>query len=235
MRRVIKSIAAVTLVLVIASLAGFESVFSPQNDDNIDNGHEYVDLGLTSGTLWATCNVGAETPEGYGSYFAWGETRSKAVFDWDTYKYSNGSMDSLTKYCNKPGSGYHGFTDKLIVLETEDDAAKAKWGGEWRTPTAEEWMELYQKTSSVWTSRNGVNGRLFTGRNGNTLFLPAAGYRLDDQFIYVGKYGNYWSNALNVAYPSRAWGFNFNAGDYGKGYSRRCSGQPVRAVRSRQE
>ena len=84
MRRVIKSIAALTLVLAIASLAGFESFFFPQSDDNIDNGHEYVDLGLPSGTLWATCNVGAKTPEGYGSYFAWGETRSKSVFDWDT-------------------------------------------------------------------------------------------------------------------------------------------------------
>lgn len=99
---------------LFASLAGFESVFSPQNDDNIDNGHEYVDLGLTSGTLWATCNVGAET-------------HSKAVFDWDTYKYGDGSKDSLTKYCNKSNSGYHGITDKLTVLETGDDVAMAKF------------------------------------------------------------------------------------------------------------
>ena len=194
------------------------------------NGHDYVDLGLPSGTLWATCNLGADTPEGYGSYFAWGETRSKSIYDWDTYKYSNGDTDSLTKYCNKANSGHNGFTDKLTLLQTADDAATAKWGGEWRIPTAEEWMELYQNTTSVWTIQNDVNGRLFTAQIGNTLFLPSAGYRMDDQFIYVGKYGNYWSCALNVAYPIRAWGFNFNSDDYGKGYSRRSSGQPVRAV-----
>ena len=103
------------------------------------NGHEYVDLGLPSGTLWATCNVGAETPEGYGDYFAWGETELKTTYNLSTYKYTNGSYDQLTKYCSNSSYGYNGFTDTLTVLLPEDDAATANWGDGWCMPTADQW------------------------------------------------------------------------------------------------
>ena len=131
--------------------------------------HEYVDLGLPSGTLWATCNVGANAPEEYGDYFAWGETAPKDVYNWSTYQYYDGS--NLAKYTGSDG---------LTTLLPEDDAATTNWGNEWRMPTKEEWQELLDNTTNKWTTQNGVNGRLFTGSNGNSLFLPAVGFRWDD-------------------------------------------------------
>ena len=104
----------------------------------------WVDLGLPSGTLWATCNVGANAPEEYGDYFAWGETQSKDYYYWDTYQYCMGSSATMTKYCNKSNYGYNGFTDNLTTLLPEDDAATANWGTDWRMPTRDEWDELFQ-------------------------------------------------------------------------------------------
>ena len=101
------------------------------------NGHEYVDLGLPSGTLWATCNVGADTPESYGDYFAWGETEPKTTYDWSTYKYCVGEYDRLTKYCSDTTYGYNGFTDNLYVLQLSDDAASVNWGEGWRMVSEE--------------------------------------------------------------------------------------------------
>ena len=100
--------------------------------------HEYVDLGLPSGLLWATCNVGADAPEDYGDYIAWGETTPKTTYNWSTYQYCMGSYNTLTKYCNKTSFGYNGFTDNLTTLLPEDDAATANWGSGWRMPTEEE-------------------------------------------------------------------------------------------------
>ena len=194
--------------------------------------HEYVDLGLPSGTLWATCNVGADTPEDYGHYFAWGETQPKDTYNWNTYQYCMGSNNTLTKYCNNSSYGYNGFTDNLTTLLPEDDAATANWGNGWRMPTKEEWQELYQNTTHTWTTQNGVNGRLFTASNGNSLFLPAAGYRLDGSLGYAGSLGDYWSSSLYTGYPYYAWGLNFNSVDSGMDYSYRDYGWSVRAVRS---
>lgn len=165
------------------------------------NGHDYVDLGLPSGTLWATCNVGAATPEGYGDYFAWGETQPKTTYNWSTYKYANGNYDQLTKYCNWFDYGYNGFTDDLTVLQPGDDAATANWGSGWCMPTREQWVELYQNTANIWTTQNGVNGRLFTASNGNSLFLPAAGARWDDELNHVGSLGLFCSSSLYSDYP----------------------------------
>ena len=175
------------------------------------NGHAYVDLGLPSGTLWATCNVGADTPEGYGDYFAWGETQPREYYDWSTYQYANGTSwqdPQLTKYCTNADYGYNGFTDNLTTLLPEDDAATANWGNGWRMPTKEEWQELYQ-TTVTWTTQNGVNGRLFTASNGNSLFLPAAGYRCDGSLWHAGSYGDYWSSSLYTERPNFAWDFYF--------------------------
>ena len=117
---------------------GEDQNFTTERAGNTD--YEYVDLGLPSGLLWATCNVGANAPEGFGDYFAWGETASKDNYDWSTYQHCNGSGSTLTKYCNDSSSGYNGFTDILTTLLPEDDAATAIWGDAWRMPTAEEWQ-----------------------------------------------------------------------------------------------
>ncbi|MBO4745364.1 MAG: hypothetical protein J5603_07745, partial [Bacteroidales bacterium] len=197
---------------------------------HVQNNHEYVDLGLPSGTLWATCNVGATTPEGCGNYYAWGETQPKNTYNWSTYKYRNG--DYLTKYCNESDYGYIGFTDKLTVLQSGDDAATANWGNDWCMPTMKQWEELSENTTNKWTTQNGVTGMLFTSKkNGVSLFLPAAGYRWDDEFDYVGSSGYYWSSSLYTSNPYGAWNFYFNSDNFDIDYCR-DGGQSVRAVRS---
>ena len=194
--------------------------------------HSSVDLGLPSGLLWATCNIGAENPEDYGDYFAWGETTTKDTYIWSTYQYCNGSYNTLTKYCNNSSYGYNGFTDNLTTLLPEDDAATANWGEGWRMPTKEEFEELYNNTTVTWTTQNGVNGRLFTASNGNSLFLPAASFRYGNSLNYAGLYGYYWSSSLHTDDPFYAWHFDFSSGSYYMSGSERSSGQSVRPVRS---
>ena len=191
----------------------------------------YVDLGLPSGLLWATCNIGADNPEDYGDYFAWGETQPQTTYDWSTYQYCMGSNSTLTKYCNNSSYGYDGFTDDLSTLLPEDDAATANWGHGWRMPTKEEFEELYNNTTVTWTTQNGVNGRLFTASNGNSLFLPAAGYRDGSNLYSAGSYGFYWSSSLYTDNPSGAWNFYFYSGSYDMYGSGRVYGQSVRPVR----
>ena len=188
---------------------------------NTGGDHEYVDLGLPSGLLWATRNVGANAPEEYGDYFAWGETQPKDVYSWDTYQYYDGG--NMTKYTGSDG---------LTILLPEDDAATANWGNGWRMPTKEEWEELYQNTTSTWTTQNGVNGRLFTAPNGNSLFLPAAGNRRYGDLEDVGYYGYYWSSSLSTAFPRRAWYIYFLPYDRSMSDGDRGCGPSVRAVRS---
>ena len=195
-------------------------------------GHAYVDLGLPSGLLWATCNVGADNPEDYGDYFAWGETQPKDTYNWSTYQYCMGSSTTLTKYCTNSINGYNGFTDNLTTLLPEDDAATANWGSDWRMPTREEWQELLNNTTVTWTTQNGVKGRLFTASNGNSLFLPASGYRYDSSLYVAGFYGYYWSSSLYTDYPGNAWYFYFDSNYCYMDYSDRLSGQSVRGVRS---
>ena len=154
-----------------------------------------VDLGLPSGTLWATCNVGANSPEEYGDYFAWGETAPKQDYTWKTYKWCNGSWDSLTKYCTK---SYYGTVDDKMELDPADDAAYENWGSSWRMPTKEQLAELSENCTWQWTTRNGVNGELGTGPNGNTLFLPAAGYWDGTSLLSEGSISHYWSRSLFV-------------------------------------
>ena len=196
--------------------------------------HDYVDLGLPSGTLWATCNVGANTPEEYGDYFAWGETKPKDVYSWSTYQYCVGSNNTLTKYCSRSMYGYNGFTDSLTILLPEDDAAIANWGDGWRMPTRQEWQELFNNTTYTWTTQNGVNGGLFTAPNGNSLFLPAAGCFFDDELGYVGSTGYYWMSSLYTdSYPYNAWICYFYSYPVcSMYYHDRGYGRSVRAVRS---
>ena len=172
------------------------------------NGHDWVDLGLPSGTKWATCNVGADTPEGYGEYFAWGETTTKETYSSSTYSYSNDGK--LTKYCNNAECGNNGFTDALTILEASDDAAIANWGAGWRMPTYDEMLELINNCTVTWTIQNGVNGSLFTGQNGNSIFMPAAGYSNGSSPYDSSNYGSYWSSSLCTGFPYHAVILYFN-------------------------
>ena len=199
------------------------------------NGHEWVDLGLPSGTLWATCNIGASKPEGYGNYYAWGETSTKSTYSEETYKYANGNYDKLTKYCNKSHCGNNGFSDNLTTLQSGDDPATAAWGSGWYTPDAEQWNELWNNTTNAWTTQNGVNGRLFTAKNGQTLFLPAASLRWDSELSdlnFVGIRGYYWSRSLYTRNPRYAWACYFHSGCCDILYDIRGYGHSVRPVRS---
>ena len=194
------------------------------------NGHDWVDLGLPSGIKWATCNVGSTTPEGYGDYFAWGETSTKTTYDWSTYQHCNGSETSLTKYCNNSEYGNNGYTDNLTILEASDDAATTNWGTGWRMPTREEMDELKNNCTVTWTTQNGVNGRLFTGPNGNSIFLPAAGGHLYSALLDAGSYGEYWSSSLHSGDPEAAWDLYFYSDGYHMGSHLRYYGFTVRAV-----
>ncbi|MBQ5958064.1 MAG: DUF1566 domain-containing protein, partial [Bacteroidales bacterium] len=130
--------------------------------------------------------------------------------------------------------GYNGFTDDLTTLLPEDDAATANWGEGWRMPTQAEFQELLDNTTVTWTTKNGVNGRLFTASNGNSLFLPAAGYRYGSYLFSAGSNGDYWSSSLNTDDPNDAWGLHFRSGYYYMNDIYRGDGQSVRPVRSGQ-
>ncbi len=191
---------------------------------------EAVDLGLPSGLKWASFNLGATAPEEYGVYFAWGETEPKSKYDWSTYKWCMGSEKTMTKYCNKSSYGYNGFTDNKTVLEPEDDAAAVALGGSWRMATYAEWDELLTKCTWTWTTQNGVNGRLITGPNGNSIFLPAAGGRDDTYLSGVGSYGVFWSSSLSTDYPLDACRVHFYSGRVNWYNNNRCYGFSVRPV-----
>lgn len=189
-----------------------------------EEAHEYVDLGLPSGTLWATCNVGANSPEEYGDYFAWGETAPKDKYYWSTY-FDTDNGSSLKKYYN-----YGGLTELL----PEDDAATANWGSGWQMPSLAQIQELYNSSNTTreWTQMNGVNGRKITSKsNGNSIFLPAAGYRYDTSLGDAGSDGYYWSRLLNTSYAGLAYDLYFNSGDIGWSSSDRDYGRSVRPVR----
>ena len=149
------------------------------------NGHEWVDLGLPSGLKWATCNVGASSPEDYGNYYAWGETTTKSTYTED---------NSLTYGLSKSQLQSQGYIDGSGNLTPSHDAATANWGGSWRMPTETELIELRDKCTWTWTTQNGVNGCKVMGPNGNRIFLPAAGFRTGTSLHNDGNSGEYWSS-----------------------------------------
>ncbi len=195
--------------------------------------YEYVDLGLPSGLKWAKCNIGAEKESDYGLYFQWGDIvgyrggETGKVFAWNTYKYCNGSKSTLTKY--NTNSSY-GIVDNLTTLEPSDDSASVNMGGSWRMPSEEEYNELLNNTTNTWTTVNGVNGRLFTGNNGNTLFLPASGFSVVNVVSSVGYGGYYWSSTLDSSTPYESWHLNFSSDDFTVENYRRDPGFSVRGV-----
>ena len=193
-----------------------------------------VDLGLS--VKWANMNVGATNPEGYGNYYAWGETVTKATYDWSTYF----DTKSWSTYSDLKDSGctftkYNNYGGKT-VLDPEDDAAHVNWGGSWRMPTKAEWQELYDNCTWTWTTQNGINGyKVTSNKEGYTdkfIFLPAAGQRDGSGLNYVGSYGFYWSSSLFEASSDCAW--DLNVSFYGhnlSGYTyRRYYGHSVRPV-----
>ena len=190
-------------------------------------GYEYVDLGLPSGLKWATCNVGANTPEEYGDYYAWGEVETKSEYSWDTYKWCEGYYSTMTKYCTCCS---YGKVDNKTVLEPEDDVVHVKWGGSWRMPTKAEILELREKCTWKWTTQNGVNGYRVTGPNGNSIFLPAAGYRNGAGFNYRHYYGFYWSSSLSDIYDYNAYYWFLHVSNYRLLYNCRFCGLSVRPV-----
>ena len=209
---------------------GLRLVINP--DVEVEDGHEWVDLGLPSGTLWATMNIGAGSPEEYGDYFAWGETEPKRTFNWATYKWSDGGYRDITKYCT---DSILGTVDGKTELELEDDAAYVNWGPEWRIPSQEQLSELFTKCTWEWTTINGVNGKLVIGPNGNSLFFPAAGYRLNSSLHSAGSYGDYWVRTLDSGYSGNAYYLDFNWARAFCDYNYfRCYGMSVRAVRAQE-
>lgn len=194
------------------------------------NGHEYVDLGLPSGTLWATCNVGANKPEEYGDYFAWGETEPKSTYTKANYKwFSNGDDHNITKY-NYDSS--YGIVDNNNTIDLSDDAAHMNMGGYWRMPTLAELDELRNSCKWTWTTKNGVNGCKVTSlTNGNSIFLPAAGNTHNNSLEYASNYGFCWSSTLITAtYPLPAYGVYFGEDVVYRSYYDRYFGLSVRGV-----
>ena len=173
------------------------------------NGHEYVDLGLS--VKWATCNVGASKPEDYGNYYAWGETSTKSSYTSDNSKTYGKQMNDI-----KGNSQY--------------DAARANWGGTWRLPTKAELEELKNKCTWRWTTQNGVKGYKVTGPNGNSIFLPVAGYRSGSSLDYAGVYGGYWSSTPYESDIFRAYYLYFSSGGQSVDWRSRFHGRSVRPV-----
>ncbi|MBQ6211066.1 MAG: hypothetical protein IJK42_15060 [Prevotella sp.] len=176
---------------------------------------EAIDLGLPSGTKWASCNVGASSPEEYGGYYAWGETEEKEVYDESTYKYYQND-----EYVNLG----------IDISGTEYDVAHVKWGGNWCMPTLDDINELYANCRSEWTTFKGVNGEKFTSNiNGNSIFLPAAGIRINGDIKFAGDYGIYWSSTQHPDYSNYAHRLGFGSGGV-ELYGVRRFGQTVRPV-----
>ncbi len=184
-----------------------------------------VDLGLS--VQWATCNVGATKPQEYGNYYAWGETERRDNYGWDYYKYGF-NRNSLTKY---PAAPNFKVDTVLTTLEAMDDAATANWGSEWRMPTAEEWQELFDNCTRDWKEVDNIKGyELKSKINGNTIFLPAAGYRSADSG-YSANYGYYWSSSLCEATTYGAYSVYFNADFVNLNVYFRVYGYSIRPVK----
>ena len=244
-----------TKLLPIAAVIclGVQSCDKYDNDDKgagktpkVYLGHEYVDLGLK--VKWATCNLGATTPDEYGDYFAWGDTATyyKAGYaqehpqahwkegktdgyKWSTYKYCNGSKSTMTKYCNNSA---YGNIDSDTTLLPVDDAAHYMWGGNWRMPTHEELKELSDSCDWEWTTQNDVDGWKVTSKkdSSQSIFLPASGYRFNAYFYNLTSGGYYRSSSLNTDLPNEAWILSYNSESRSVDGSSRFYGYSIRPV-----
>lgn len=197
-------------------------------EQNLSKGVKAIDLGLS--VKWANMNVGAKTPEGYGEYFAWGETEPKTEYTPYNYRLRDHSKEwyTYTKYNQIPEDG---IVDNKTTLELEDDAAHVYLGGTWRMPTFAELAELLENCTWTWTTQNGVNGyKVASKRNSNSIFLPASGVRRESGNLYsvVGTSGAIWSSSLGVRF---AYVLSFSKSGYVNwGNAHRYDGYSVRAV-----
>lgn len=183
---------------------------------------EAVDLGLS--VKWASCNLGADAPEGYGDYFAWGETSAKQEFGWSNYAFCGEGPYGMTKY----NAGF-----KLNYLaEAEDDAVAVRLGGGWRMPTFVEANELVHECDWAWTECNGVPGyKVTSSSTGNSIFLPAAGYREGTELCFTGTAGRYWTATRHPYHPKCAMNLFFSPEYYYAYFYERFRGYPVRPVK----
>ena len=187
-------------------LAEVETVYE---DKRMINGHDYVDLGLS--VKWATCNVGANAPHKYGNYYAWGETETKSEYTSDNSRTYDKNMSDIS------GNATY-------------DVARSNWGGSWRLPTKAEMEELKDKCTWTWTSQSGVKGYKVTGPNGNSIFLPAAGFSYGSSRYSVGEGGFYWSSTPDESVASNACVLHFYGGGHDEGWGLRNYGYTVRPV-----
>lgn len=225
--------------LIAISLCFVQCEKNKIEQNGMHEGYEYVDLGLS--VKWATYNVGATTPEGFGDYFAWGEVEPKDYYFWDTYKYCNGAEATYTKYCHDKDYGFNGFVDNKFELDPEDDVASVNWGGKWRMPTLDEFDDLRYSCTWEWTTQNGVTGLLGTSRvvgyTDRTIFFPAAGMILEDYTTAQEEFPNgwYWSKSVgenyNPTYATHIFYFQKNPEQLKFSYIfPRIAGATVRAV-----
>lgn len=195
---------------------------------NTHRGHEWVDLGLPSGTKWAMTNVGASSPTDFGQYFAWGETSQKDSYEWNNLKYCIDDKGyGFSKYVTDK---QYGNVDDRKELEPGDDAAYVNWGKGWRMPSAEQITELLQKCTWDWVSEDEYSGFKVVGENGNSIFLPAAGCRHYSTSTLEGKNGFYWSRTLFSRYCNEALFLHFFWRSSDLYNDARRSGFNVRAV-----
>jgi len=212
------------------------------NAEIVPGTHDYVDLGLPSGTLWATTNLGADAPEEYGLYYAWGETEPKDDYTWATYKWmTEGYSDwtGINKYTfddEQTGAVWYDVSgnfigDGLTELLPEDDAATVNWGSGWQMPSRAQQDELKANCTYTWTQLNGVNGILVIGPNGNTIFMPAAGHRYDTSLNNAGSNGYCWSRSLSTYYSVDGYSQGFGSNYWNWSNDNRSYGQCIRPVR----
>ena len=194
-------------------------------EPNDEESFEYVDMGLS--VRWGTCNVGAATPEEYGYYFAWGEVETKDYYELNNYRWTASVSGMILKYCT---NSFMGNVDNKTQLEPEDDAARVICEDRWRIPTEYEFNELINNCSITWTSSNGVYGLEFvSNKNGNSIFIPAAGYYYDVEKD-ASSFGYYWTSTLDINDSTKAKQFAFNEDGHNLSSSTRYFGQTIRPV-----
>ena len=222
-----KKMILMTLSLLFVGTAVNAKVNAMDDEAKSSDDLEAVDLGLS--VKWANMNVGASKDSGFGSYFAWGETKPKNYYSWGTYTWSQGDSQFLLKYS---------VADRKTQLTTSDDAARANMGGGWRMPTVDEYEELMDpaKCEWEWTTKDSVNGYKVTGKKtGNSIFLPITGFRFYEGVQFRATKGIYWTSTLYTGNPNKAWCLEFDFSNvevsFGKLSANRFSGRCIRAVR----
>lgn len=187
-----------------------------------------VDLGLPSGVLWATENLGVSSVYPLGKYFAWGETESKALYGWDSYSLCKRTYNTLTKYC---ADSKYGIVDVKFELESKDDIATLTLGKKWRIPSKENMKELLSYCSWKFEIQNGIYGWRVTGPNGNSIYLEAAGSASGNRIAGIGEFGRYWTSTLHEEGNCSAYNLRFSQTTYELVDDTRFYGRTIRPVK----